>query len=110
MVLREIGANPQLTQRELSSRLGFSLGKVNFIVKAMIERGLIKVENFRNSSNKSAYLYLLTPTGIEEKTKKTYQFLKRKMQEYENLEIEIEQLKKEAGFSGLTDEDRENIL
>lgn len=110
MVLREIGANPQLTQRELSSRLGLSLGKINFLMKAMIEKGLIKAENFKNSSNKSAYLYLLTPMGIEEKTKKTYQFLKRKMQEYEKLEIEIKQLKEEAGYPDLPIEDRDNIL
>lgn len=110
MVLREISANPQLTQRELSSRLGFSLGKINFLIKAMIEKGLIKVENFKKSSNKSAYLYLLTPMGIEEKTEKTYQFLKRKLQEYEKLEIEIKQLKKEAGYSDLPVEDRNDIL
>lgn len=110
MVLREIDAEPQLTQRELSLRLGFSLGKINFLIKAMIEKGLIKAENFKNSSNKSAYLYLLTPIGIEEKTKKTYQFLKRKMQEYEKLEIEIKQLKKEAGYPDLSVEDRDNIL
>jgi EPS-associated MarR family transcriptional regulator len=110
MVLREIDINPELTQRELSTRLGLSLGKINFLVKAMIEKGLIKAENFKNSSNKSAYLYLLTPIGIEEKTKKTYQFLKRKMQEYEKLEIEIKQLKKEAGYSDLTTEGRNDIL
>ncbi|MEN6489270.1 MAG: MarR family EPS-associated transcriptional regulator [Smithella sp.] len=110
MVLREIGINPQLTQRELSSRLGLSLGKINFLIKVMIKKGLIKAENFKNSSNKRAYLYLLTPIGVEEKTKQTYQFLKRKMQEYEKLEVEINQLKKEVSFSDLSDKDRDIIL
>ena len=107
MILREIGTNPQLSQRELSSRLGLSLGKINFLLKAMITRGLVKAENFKNSSNKRAYLYLLTPLGIEAKAKTTYRFLKRKMEEYEKLEIEIEQLKKEVGHSGFSVEDRE---
>ena len=97
-VLREISTNPQLSQRELSSRLGVSLGKINFLLKAMMERGLVKAENFKNSKNKSGYLYLLTPIGIEEKAKNTYRFLKRKIEEYEKLELEIEQLKKEAGI------------
>lgn len=109
MVLREIDVNPQLTQRELSSRLGLSLGKINFLIKVMIEKGLIKAENFKNSNNKSAYLYLLTPMGIEEKANKTYQFLKRKVQEYEKLEIEIKQLKKEVNYPDLTSEGRNDI-
>ncbi len=109
-VLREIDTNPRLTQRELSSRLGLSLGKINFLLKSMIERGLVKAENFKNSQNKSAYLYLLTPTGIETKTKTTYRFLKRKIAEYEKLEAEIKELKKEVGFSDLSTDDRENIL
>lgn len=105
MMLREIGAESRLTQRELSSRLGFSLGKINFLIKAMIEKGLIKAEGFKNSNNKSAYLYLLTPMGIEEKAKTTYHFLKRKIAEYEKLEIEIEQLKREVDSFSLTDQD-----
>ncbi len=109
-VLREIDTNPRLTQRELSFRLGLSLGKINFLLKSMIERGLVKAENFKNSPNKSAYLYLLTPTGIEAKTKTTYRFLKRKIAEYEKLETEIKELKKEVGFSDLSTDDRENIL
>jgi EPS-associated MarR family transcriptional regulator len=98
-VLREIGSNPEMTQRELSSRLGLSLGKINFLVKALIDKGLIKAENFKNSKQKSAYLYFLTPRGLEEKTKATYHFLKRKMDEYERLEAEIRQLKSEVGVS-----------
>lgn len=110
MILREIGTNPQLSQRELSSRLGLSLGKINFLLKELIARGLVKAENFKNSSNKRAYLYLLTPTGIETKAKTTYRFLKRKMEEYEKLEKEIEQLKREVSYSDLPPEGQDNIL
>jgi len=109
-VLREIDAYPEMTQRTLSSRLGLSLGKINFLVKALIEKGLIKAENFKNSKNKSAYLYSLTPTGFEEKTKATYLFLKRKTEEYERLEVEIKQLKKEAGVVDLPGNIQNNIL
>ena len=110
MILREIGTNPQLSQRELSSRLGLSLGKINFLLKEMVTRGLVKAENFKNSRNKRAYLYLLTPMGIEAKAKTTYRFLKRKIEEYEKLEKDIEQLKKEVGYSDLPVEDQDNIL
>ncbi len=95
-ILREIGANPSMTQRELSARLGLSLGKINFLVKALIEKGHVKAENFKNSHNKSAYLYFLTPQGIEAKSRATYRFLLRKLQEYEQLEEEIKQLRLEA--------------
>jgi EPS-associated MarR family transcriptional regulator len=96
-VLREIKSDPETTQRDLSSNLGISLGKVNFIMKALVHRGFIKVQNFTNSSNKSAYLYFLTPKGVEEKARITYHFLKRKMKEYEALEHEIRRLEKEVG-------------
>jgi MarR family. len=109
LLLREIDANPQLTQRELSSHLGVSLGKINFLIKALIEKGFIKVDNFKNSKNKIAYLYFLTPSGIEEKAKITYWFLRRKMKEYEKLEIEIKKLKEEANLSNLPVENRDNI-
>lgn len=109
MILREIDTNPQLSQRELSSRLGLSLGKINFLLKKLIARGLVKAENFKNSSNKRAYLYLLTPTGIEIKAKATYRFLKRKIEEYEKLETEIAQLKKEIGLSDKSINDRDSI-
>ena len=108
-VLREIEADPEMTQRVLSLRLGLSLGKINFLVKALVEKGLIKVENFKNSKNKSAYLYSLTPRGLEEKTKATYHFLKRKIEEYERLEVEIKQLKKEAGVVDLPGNIQNNI-
>ena len=95
-LLQEIKKRPEMTQRELSSRLGISLGKVNFLISALIEKGFIKAKNFKNSKNKYAYLYLLTPWGIEQKAKITYRFLKRKMKEYEQLKEEISELKKEV--------------
>ena len=95
MLMRAIDENPQITQRELSTHLGLSLGKINFLVRAMVEKGFIKADNFKNSKNKIAYLYCLTPKGIEEKAKITYRFLKWKVAEYENLEQEIRQLQKE---------------
>lgn len=95
MILREISVNPQTTQRDLSLRLGMSLGKINFLVKALIKEGLIKADNFKNSKNKIGYLYYLTPQGIEEKSSITYRFLKRKLVEYEKLEEEILRLKQE---------------
>ncbi|MEE9910708.1 MAG: MarR family EPS-associated transcriptional regulator [Deltaproteobacteria bacterium] len=102
MLLRAINANPHLTQRDLSVRLGLSLGKINFLIRAMIEDGLIKADNFKNSKHKNSYLYFLTPRGIEEKTKITHHFLKRKMVEYEKLEEEIQQLKKEVDLLGMS--------
>lgn len=94
-LLREIKQTPEMTQRELSAKLGISLGKVNFLIKALTEKGLIKVSNFKNSNNKYAYLYLLTPHGLEEKARITYHFLKKKLKEYEQMEEEIDRLKKE---------------
>jgi EPS-associated MarR family transcriptional regulator len=108
-ILREIRKSPEMTQRELASRLGISLGKVNFLVKALIQRGLVKVENFRTSTSKKAYLYYLTPRGIEEKTRTTYQFLKRKMKEYELMEEEIRQLREEVRASGLVADEQDRI-
>jgi len=102
MLLREIGANPSITQRELSARMGLSLGKINFLVNALVEKGLIKAKNFKNSHNKKAYLYCLTPHGIEEKAKITYRFLKLKMAEYEKLEEEIRLLQHEVTTENIT--------
>lgn len=96
-LLREIKRSPELTQRELSSNLGISLGKVNYLLRALIDKGHIKVHNFKKSNNKYAYLYFLTPLGMQEKMSITYRFLKRKLREYEELEEEIRQLKKEIG-------------
>ena len=100
-MLKEINGSPSTTQRELSARLGISLGKVNFLLRALIEKGLVKVSNFKKSEYKTAYLYHLTPHGIEEKTKITYHFLKRKIEEYEQLEEEIKRLTKEVHETGL---------
>ena len=95
-VLRLLETNPHLSQRELAETLGVSLGKANYCLKALLERGLIKVRNFRNSRNKAAYAYYLTPEGIRRKAGLTAGFLKRKVVEYEALKREIEALKAEA--------------
>jgi EPS-associated MarR family transcriptional regulator len=95
-ILKILEANPEISQRDLARELGISLGRANFCLKALIEKGLLKATNFRNSHNKLAYMYLLTPSGIEEKSAITAQFLKIKMQEYANLEAEIDQLRHEA--------------
>lgn len=95
-MLRLLQENPQLTQRELAEALGVSLGKANFCVRALLDKGLIKLQNFQASRNKLAYAYLLTPAGIAEKGALTARFLTRKMLEFEHLRLEIEALKKEA--------------
>jgi EPS-associated MarR family transcriptional regulator len=95
-ILKILEANPEISQRDLARELGISLGRVNFCLKALIEKGLLKASNFRNSQNKLAYMYLLTPRGIEEKTHITSQFLKIKMQEYQQLAAEIEALRRES--------------
>ena len=100
-LLREIKKSPELTQRELSTKLGISLGKVNFLLNALIRKGFVKAHNFKNSHNKKAYLYILTPHGLEEKAKVTYRFLKRKLEEYERLESEIKQLEQEVKDLGV---------
>lgn len=105
-LIREIDRSPALSQRELSFRLGISLGKVNFLMNALIRKGFVKVENFRKSSNKIAYLYNLTPGGIEEKTRMTFLFLKRKTAEYEQLKLEIRQLEAEVQQNGAPAEER----
>lgn len=105
-LIREIERFPALSQRELSFRLGISLGKVNFLMNALIRKGFVKVENFRKSSNKIAYLYNLTPGGIEEKTRMTFLFLKRKTAEYEQLKLEIRQLEAEVQQNGAPAEER----
>jgi len=96
-LLRLLDSSPQLTQRELAREMGVSLGKVNYCISALIEKGWIKARNFRNSNNKLAYAYLLTPRGIEQKATITVQFLHRKVAEYESLKKEIAQLRREVG-------------
>ena len=96
-LLKSIEENPLQSQRKLSQSLGISLGKLNYCLKALVDKGLVKAGNFRKNPHKQDYLYLLTPQGIEEKTKVTLRFLKRKVKEYESLKQEIEELQKEAG-------------
>lgn len=91
-VLRLLESNPYLSQRELSKSLGVSLGGVNYCLNALIAKGSIKIQNFRNNQNKWVYAYLLTPQGLAEKTALTRAFLKRKLQEYQSLKGEIESL------------------
>ena len=88
-VLRKINSKPQSSQRELAEELGFSLGKLNYCLKALKKKGLIKMTNFGKNPNKINYIYVLTPRGIAEKTKLTINFMKRKMQEYDELKKEI---------------------
>ena len=95
-VLRLLEGNPQMNQRDLAAAAGVSLGKTNYCINALLEKGLIKVQNFKSNKRKLAYAYLLTPAGIAEKAALTQRFLKRKMEEYEALKAEIEQLKHEA--------------
>jgi len=95
-ILKLVEEKPEISQRELADELGISLGKANYCLKALIDVGILKATNFRNSKNKLAYMYLLTPSGIEEKTKITLRFLKNKIQEYEALESEIKQLSTEV--------------
>ena len=89
-VLRKIKTNPKATQRELAKDLGFSLGKLNYCLKALKIKGLIKISNFSKNPNKINYIYILTPKGIAEKTKLTINFMKKKMKEYEELKSEID--------------------
>ena len=95
-LMRVIEANPEMSQREVARALGISLGKVNYSLRALMQKGWIKATNFKNSNNKAAYMYLLTPRGIEEKASLSMRFLKIKMQEYERLKVEIEEMRREA--------------
>ena len=88
-ILRKIKTKPKATQRQLAKELGFSLGKLNYCIKALKSKGLIKIENFKKNPNKINYIYVLTPKGIAEKTKLTMNFMKRKMKEYEELKKEV---------------------
>ncbi len=88
-VLRTINKQPNLSQRKLADKLGFSLGKLNYIIKALKDKGLIKINNFSKNPNKLNYVYILTPKGISEKTKLTVSFMKRKMAEYEELKDDL---------------------
>ena len=95
-LLRKIELNPEYTQRELSKEMDVSLGKVNYCIKKLTEKGLIKITNFKQNPNKVGYAYLLTPQGIEQKAKLTFEFLASKMKEYEMLKEEISILKQDT--------------
>ena len=95
-LLNHLAAHPDASQRDLARELGVSVGKVNYCLRALIQKGLLKVSNFTNSHRKSAYLYVLTPRGIEEKINVTYQFLRCKIAEYDVLVKEIDRLREEV--------------
>ena len=103
-LLRKLESNPQSTQRELSREVGVSLGKINYCMKKLTEKGWVKLSNFSHNQNKMGYAYLLTPSGIEEKARLTFSFLKRKIVEYEVLKKEINALKLES--EEMTNENR----
>ena len=96
-IMRILQENPDLTQRELADKLGMSVGGLNYCLNALIDKGMVKMQNFSNSKNKFKYVYLLTPMGIAEKLALTTRFLNRKMEEYEALKVEIEALKVQVG-------------
>ena len=99
-VLRMLQDNPDMTQRELAEKLGISTSGLNYCLKALIDKGWVKVQNFSQSKNKFGYIYVLTPQGLAEKVALTSRFLKRKMQEYDAMKVEIEALKSEVGENG----------
>ena len=90
-VLRKIKSKPNSSQRKMASELGFSLGKLNYCLKALKDKGLIKIKNFQQNPNKLGYAYILTPKGVAIKTKLTLNFMKRKIQEYDELKSEIDE-------------------
>jgi EPS-associated MarR family transcriptional regulator len=95
-VMRLLEGNPKLSQRDVARELGISLGKVNYCLQALMQKGWIKATNFKNSHHKAAYMYLLTPGGLEEKGRLTLQFLGIKIREYEQLRVEIDEMRREA--------------
>ena len=95
-VLRSIEQNPELTQRAMSQALNISLGALNYTIRALVDKGLVKARNFKNSRNRLSYAYLLTPKGVQEKGLLTVRFMARKMREFERLKREIEELKGEV--------------
>jgi len=99
-LLKLLQEHPELSQRQLAEALGISVGKVNFCLRALLDRGLVKVRNFRDSQNKLAYAYYLTPKGAKEKVRTTLGFLRRRLDEYRELELEIEELRREVGANG----------
>src|SRR5262245_6476181 len=96
-ILRILEESPEISQRELARELGVSLGRTNYCLQALMEKGMVKANNFKNSKNKKAYMYFLTRKGIAEKARATARFLERKTAEYEALQREIETLRREMG-------------
>jgi len=96
LILQQLEKDPQISQRQLANELGLSLGKTNYCVRAVVEKGWVKVRNFRKSNRKAAYLYQLTPRGIAAKSRITRRFLDRKVEEFERLQKEIQQLRAEV--------------
>ena len=95
-LLNLLSSSPKISQRAMAASLGLSLGKINYALKALIEKGLVKAEEFCNSKNKRAYSYILTPKGMEEKANITLRYFRRKMKEYEELQKELAELEKEV--------------
>ena len=107
-LLKLIEAEPHLSQREIAQKMGVSLGKTNYCLKALLDKGFIKIRNFYKNKKKSAYIYFLTPQGIEEKAEVTYRFLQRKIKEYESIKAEIKSLKNETAITkGFGEDDRD---
>ncbi|MFD1195248.1 MarR family EPS-associated transcriptional regulator [Seohaeicola saemankumensis] len=95
-ILRILEQHPEISQRELAGEVGIALGKVNYVLNALTDKGLVKIRNFRNSQNKLRYAYVLTPAGLSKRAELTSVFLRRKMAEYDALKAEIEDLKRET--------------
>ena len=100
-MLRILEAKPDITQREIAQKLGISTSGLNYALNALIDKGWVKVHNFRESNNKFGYAYLLTPSGVAEKVSLTSRFLQRKLQEYEDIKAEIESLRSELDSQGV---------
>src|SRR5688500_19410349 len=103
-LLKLISERPDLSQRELAEELGVSLGKLNYCLRALMEKGLVKARNFKNSRNKAAYAYILTRRGVDEKVEATYAFLRRKIEEHKLIVREIERLKAEVSATSVVEE------
>ena len=95
-LLKILESDPNLTQRQMAGKMGLSLGKFNYCLKELVKKGFVKVERFTSSDNKATYMYILTPHGLEEKSRVTVSFLKRKMKEYKEIKQQLEDLKQEV--------------
>jgi len=94
--LRELSRDGTLSQRDLSRKMGLSLGRINYVVNALLKKGYLKAKRFKNSKNKIGYMYIITPKGLSTKTTQTYDFLQRKLEQFDRLKLEIEMLRKET--------------